>query len=359
MRLRWFAAVCLLALLMVRRAARAGPRPAAAVLGCECLLAVGALVIGARRFTAPPVRVRAGTGLAYHIDAPELFRLGAGYVGSGRRIVEGVPLVDYGPLGEHVNPAYLAWWALAHLNRYADVGQEADRETALAAVQALARRAERWHGGVDSLQSLHAAWTYAFDWPVFGRRLRAPWISAMAQGLAMSALVRAYRLCGERAYLDLALAAAAPFRVPVAAGGVRAELNGRPFYEEYPVVGGSLVLDGSLFALLGLYDVWAATGDEGVRRLFEDGVDGIARNLRAWDFHGLWSWYGRSGHLSTPVYHVLNAALLEAVGHAGGRDELRRRAARWRRVQHSRARRAIAFAAFWATLYWSGLRGTS
>ncbi len=348
MRLRWLAVSLILAGVALARAAAAGPRALATTLGVEAAIAAGAVAWGARRFTAPPVRVRDGSGAGYHIDAPRLFRLGAGHIGPGRRLAGGVPVVDYGALGEQFNPAYAAWWALAHLNRYMDAGLEADRATALAAVHALVARAERRAGGV--------VWTYAFDWPVFGDTLRAPWISAMAQGLAISALVRAFRLTGECSLLHLARAAATPFEQPVAAGGVRTILNGRIYYEEYPTPGGSLVLDGSLFALLGLYDLWTATGDATVRRLFGEGVEGIAANLAVWDVRGLWSRYGHGGGLSTPAYHALNTALLDALGRLTRRDPLCALAARWRRSPGGPARRSTLYLISTAVLYYLGLR---
>uniref|UniRef100_A0A8C5UAV0 heparosan-N-sulfate-glucuronate 5-epimerase n=1 Tax=Malurus cyaneus samueli TaxID=2593467 RepID=A0A8C5UAV0_9PASS len=61
------------------------------------------------------------------------------------------------------------------------------------------------------------------------------WYSAMAQGQAMSTLVRAYLLTKEPAFLGAALRATAPYKLPAERRGVKAVFMGRhDWYEEYP-----------------------------------------------------------------------------------------------------------------------------
>lgn len=348
MRLRWLAVTAAGGAGAAVWGAAKGRRALLGTLGVEAALVGAACAAGMRRFTAPRVWPRDGSGLAYHVQARELFGLGAGHLGPGRRLVDGLPLVDYGPPGEQVNPAYAAWWALAHLTRFEDTGCATDRLTALTAVERLLALAHQRRGRL--------VWTYDFDAPVFGRVLRAGWISAMSQGLAISALVRAYRAAGGTRYLDAARMAAVPFAHPLAHDGVRTALNGHTYYEEYPGAS-SLVLDGSIFGLLGLYDLWVETHDEQVRCLFDEGAAGMAANLDVWDFLGLWSWYGAGGYLSPPLYHELNTTLLDVLGRLSGREELCEMAERWARVRGSRLRRAGAYAAYTATLYRAGLRG--
>jgi len=83
-------------------------------------------------------------------------------------------------------------------------------------------------------------------------RLAPGWYSAMAQGQAMSVLTRAYALTGDRRYLDCARRATALFDVPSTDGGVLASLFNLPWYEEYPTVPGTFVLNGFIYALVGL-----------------------------------------------------------------------------------------------------------
>src|SRR5215208_4007507 len=57
----------------------------------------------------------------------------------------------------------------------------------------------------------------------------APWLSAMAQGQCASLLVRVGLELGDNRLLDAALKGLRPMRVPTAAGGVQAVLDGGPF----------------------------------------------------------------------------------------------------------------------------------
>uniref|UniRef100_A0A8C6WTS0 heparosan-N-sulfate-glucuronate 5-epimerase n=1 Tax=Neogobius melanostomus TaxID=47308 RepID=A0A8C6WTS0_9GOBI len=67
------------------------------------------------------------------------------------------------------------------------------------------------------------------------RALEPGWYSAMAQGQAMSTLVRAYLLTKDQAYLNAALRATGPYKVPSAQHGVKAVfMNKYDWYEEYP-----------------------------------------------------------------------------------------------------------------------------
>lgn len=87
-------------------------------------------------------------------------------------------------------------------------------------------------------------------------QLRPGWYSAMSQGQAISVLVRAFIATGSSKYIDAAVRATGVFHVPSRRGGVRAEFLGRyPWYEEYPTNPGTFVLNGFIYALVGLYDL--------------------------------------------------------------------------------------------------------
>ncbi|XP_061409539.1 D-glucuronyl C5-epimerase [Lethenteron reissneri] len=145
------------------------------------------------------------------------------------------------------------------------------------------------------------------------RPLEPGWYSAMAQGQAMSILVRAYRLTRDERYLRAALRATGPFTIASQDGGVKAVfMNRYDWYEEYPTSPSSFVLNGFIYSLIGLYDLSQTAGEaEGgdARRLFQRGMEslrallplydsgagtiydlrhfvlGIAPNLARWDYH--------------------------------------------------------------------------
>ncbi|NWV55016.1 GLCE epimerase, partial [Daphoenositta chrysoptera] len=158
-------------------------------------------------------------------------------------------------------------------------------------------------------------------WPIMVTRklgegfksLDPGWYSAMAQGQAMSTLVRAYLLTKEPAFLGAALRATAPYKLPAEQRGVKAVfMNRHDWYEEYPTSPSSFVLNGFMYSLIGLYDLKETAGEKlgkEARLLYERGMEslkamlplydtgsgtiydlrhfmlGTAPNLARWDYH--------------------------------------------------------------------------
>lgn len=144
-------------------------------------------------------------------------------------------------------------------------------------------------------------------------RLSPPWLSGMAQGQAASLLVRAYGETTEERFARAAVDALRPMSVPVASGGVLAELDARPFVEEYPTLPGSFVLNGALFAVWGVLEVEAVLGaHEG--HPADDLVGALAASLHRWDT-GYWSRYDLYPHpivnVASSFYNLLHIHQLE------------------------------------------------
>jgi hypothetical protein len=138
----------------------------------------------------------------------------------------------------------------------------------------------------------------------------------MAQGEAASLLARIYGVTQDDRWARAALAALAPLSVPSEHGGVQAELEGRPFPEEYPTSPPSYVLNGGIFTLWGLRDVALGVGDADALRQWHEGVDTLATNLHRWDT-GWWSLYSLYPHPvvnpASTFYHALHIAQLQAM----------------------------------------------
>ncbi|XP_046781106.1 D-glucuronyl C5-epimerase isoform X8 [Gallus gallus] len=145
------------------------------------------------------------------------------------------------------------------------------------------------------------------------RSLDPGWYSAMAQGQAISTLVRAYLLTKEHTFLSSALRATAPYKLPSEQHGVKAVfMNRHDWYEEYPTSPSSFVLNGFMYSLIGLYDLKETAGEKlgkEARLLYERGMEslkamlplydtgsgtiydlrhfmlGTAPNLARWDYH--------------------------------------------------------------------------
>jgi len=113
------------------------------------------------------------------------------------------------------------------------------------------------------------------------------WYSAMAQGHAMSVLARAWSRTRRKEYLDAALRAVEIFSVASERGGVRAIFAEHyPWYEEYPTTPSSFVLNGFIYSLIGLYDLYSVAppgqGDT-AQKLYRDGVTSLETMLALYD----------------------------------------------------------------------------
>lgn len=256
--------------------------------------------------------------LAYPLKEEYLF--GIDLRGRNLRFEAGVPSYRYKD-GYHHNPAYICWWALLNLNQYVKTKNKKNLDAFLIQADWLEKNAKRWGKGM--------VWTYDFDWNEGKAILRKPWISAMSQGLAMSVLTRAYKITHEKRYLETARSALPPFSIEVRKHGLMTKDGSLVFYEEYPAYPLARVLDGYIFALLGLHDLHKIGKDKMAGQLFTKGAQSLLLSLHRWDWKGKWSWYGTRGLLSTPHYNRLNSRLLSVLHDITGKAGFLRWSMAW------------------------------
>jgi hypothetical protein len=187
------------------------------------------------------------------------------------------------------------------------------------------------------------------DIPVWPQRLRFdryglddPWISALTQGQAISLLVRMATYTGDSTYADWARRATRAFTQPglpiVWRGGA-----GEIFFEEYPCEPPSHVLNGCLFAWLGLWDFVRYGGDPEVGSFCLTSLDRIRRRVPAYEL-GDWTRYDVSHQRPTsPAYQEIHAALAEAIAVATEDAFWRERATRWRAAAEDPLARSRVF----------------
>jgi heparosan-N-sulfate-glucuronate 5-epimerase len=281
--------------------------------------------------------------IRYYIYSERLFR---DHLGQDE---QGVAVHAYRAQGRQYNPVFIACSGLMSLERYSRSSNPDDLKAFHAQVRWLKHNAVSRPDGTT-------VWPYRFDWQEGRCLLKAPWISAMSQGLGISALVRAFRLTREEALLSLCERSVRVFERSVEEGGVRTHEGGHALYEEYPGYPLARVLDGFLFSLLGLYDLAQELGSGRVRQLFEAGIEGLKYRLPEWDYRGKWSWYGTHGYLCPPHYHRLNCALVRVLGRLTGDPLLQQRGESWHRVPLSRLDKAEIFALFALTKNLARLR---
>jgi hypothetical protein len=238
-----------------------------------------------------------------------------------RRDPNGIPKAWSRTTGTRYWTGFIAWYALIELGHFL-------RNKGSGHLGNFQKQVD-WLETHASMRQGALVWTMDFDNPESGTTLRAPWVSAHAQGLAISALVRGWRVTRKPHLGDQLELAANIFSIPAAEGGIRTEVDGNVFYTEIP--GGPVpgILDGFVTSLLGLYDLYVETEDAKVQRLLSEGIDGLKNLLHRWDFRGKWSWYGCHEYLSPPAYHWLNYLLLCVMARITGVGIIADYADRW------------------------------
>ena len=97
--------------------------------------------------------------------------------------------------------------------------------------------------------------------------------------------------------------------------GLTLERDGVVSLEEYPGEAMRGVLNGWMFALMGVRDHALLTGDPAVMAAAERLAGDLARALPRFDT-GYWSLYDLAGDVASPFYHDLHLAQLEALARA-------------------------------------------
>jgi len=219
----------------------------------------------------------------------------------------GIPYRVYRDVGKQYNPTRVAGYAFANWNTLLESGEKRYKAAFL-------RQAD-WFVQTGTSRGDALVWEYNFDW---GSQLKAPWISGMAQGEALSVLTRAYSLTKDSRYAETAEKAARIMRIPVSKGGVLSQYeDGAPCIEEYPCSQGQPlhVLNGLIYALFGLYDYLAVFEDSSYREFYQECIEALSRNLWRYDM-GYWSRYDLASDGVNPAtcsYHDLHIAQLRAL----------------------------------------------
>lgn len=113
------------------------------------------------------------------------------------------------------------------------------------------------------------AFPYLFDLHEYD--LTAPWYSGMAQGHAVSIFIRAYRLSHEEKYMTEALQSLNFMLKDLTEGGCRTKTpEGLSWICEYPTEKVPYVLNGFVFAVIGLGEYASFSDDHQFQNLFEE-----------------------------------------------------------------------------------------
>jgi hypothetical protein len=154
-----------------------------------------------------------------------------------------------------------------------------------------------------------SVWRYNMDWPVHG--LKSGWISGMSQGLAISLLLRGEALFKKHEYVELAEKSFSPMTVPVEKGGVAIIKDDFYWIEEIPSKSPSLVLNGFIFAIFGIYDLYRFTGKHLYKKWFDRAILTLVKTLPRYDL-GTWSRYDLGLKVIASKMNVLFGKILSS-----------------------------------------------
>ena len=117
-------------------------------------------------------------------------------------------------------------------------------------------------------------------------------LSAMTHGEAMSVLCRTAEYTSEKKYLKTAIKLLSPFERSIDDNGVLGEISAANsnWYEEYVTRPLNHVLNGMVYSIWGLRDLYNATGSAEAHDLFLKGAGYIEKALPFFD-SGYWSYY--------------------------------------------------------------------
>lgn len=220
---------------------------------------------------------------------------------------DGVPIVNYGMvdgtfIGLRRNPVFTSMAALEYYKDFKMNGSDSSRRQFLNNADWLTENAVRVGN--------YSNYEYDFDWPKYN--LSAPWRSGMAQGLALHVMVRAHEISQDDKYLKSAASILNSFFVEVKDGGVTYKSDDGWWYEEYahPNAVPSRVLNGMMYAVLGIHEYYDYTGDDNAALLLGNGISALKAEISRYDNGG----YSDYDILQTPSgkkYHTVHIILSE------------------------------------------------
>jgi heparosan-N-sulfate-glucuronate 5-epimerase len=150
-----------------------------------------------------------------------------------------------------------------------------------------------------------------YEFP-FTYNMNPPWHSAMAQGLAIKALTKAYGITHNSTYINATIPLLNSFYVDVKDGGITEKTTDSGWwYEEYAGNGGQnpRVLNGMMNVLVSLHDYYNYTQNAKADYLFNQGVIALKNNIESYDHNGD-SYYDSRKTTSPLSYQKVHVDLL-------------------------------------------------
>jgi hypothetical protein len=224
---------------------------------------------------------------------------------------QGVPVIRKG--GKVYNhPVRLAHHAIQYVNSY----QMTKNPEYLKMAEKLAGRLEEI--GIREGNRLY--FPYEFDiylHSIPSEHLKPKWYSGMAQGQALSAFSRLYQVTGNKRYLERAEETFNSLVVLKSNDGSVwvSMVDDRQYFwiEEYPMEAPTHVLNGYLYAILGLYDYYQVDKSDRVKDVLQASLLTIHDHIDQYRVPGDLSKYCLKHPHQSPLYHKIHIQQLDVV----------------------------------------------
>lgn len=162
-----------------------------------------------------------------------------------------------------------------------------------------------------------AGYYFPFKFPWHQDNLQPPWYSAMAQGQVLQLACRYAEKTGSDEFNSFADRIFSTFlhlrsMTDDEVGVVHIDSEGYLWLEEYPYPRhNKFVLNGHIFAALGVYEYWRMTGSDVARSIFVAAISTVRRYLEDFRNKGWASHYDLRSRLLLRNYHSTHISLIE------------------------------------------------
>lgn len=137
-------------------------------------------------------------------------------------------------------------------------------------------------------------------------RIPKGWVSGMAQGQAISLYLRVYQLYNDPKYLVTAEKIYNSFNYSYEEGGfMRRDEKDCIWFEEFPTSKPSFVLNGFIYAILGIYDLYRINRSDELKNMWDQCVNTLETNLYKYDVW-YWSIYDQNKKQLVSYYYQKN-----------------------------------------------------
>jgi len=174
----------------------------------------------------------------------------------------------------------------------------------------------KWLAGTVMLKNNASFSTYefSFPWQLGNNTIEPPWRSGMANGEALSPLIKAYHITRNNTYLDTAKRLLNSFYIDTKSGGVTYKSPSSGWwYEQYATRNTTQeprVLSSMIQAILAINEYYKDTNDTSAKYLFDQGILALKNELPKYDSNGT-SLYDRLGLPANSFYKSLHVRQLE------------------------------------------------